>query len=259
VTEPTAFADLNDVLAETLGGMRDALGDELCGLYLVGSFAVGDADEHSDVDLIAVTNDNLTDEDVARLQTLHARLYALPSTWAQHLEGSYVPRRSLRRKDSEQYWFLDNGASELVRDTHCNTELVRWVLREHPLALHGPDPATLVDPVTPEQLRAEARAMVDEYAAWAHEGPMNRWKQPYLVTTLCRILHTIDTGRIESKRTVLEWARETLPEWRGLVQRASDDRPDPVRRYYEPAADDTVAATLAFVDWVVSRTRPRMR
>lgn len=248
------------MLAELLAGMQDALGGDLVGLYLVGSFAVGDADEHSDVDFIAVTNDDVSDGQLARLQALHERLYALPSAWAQHLEGSYVPRDTLRRKNADTYWFLDNGSRELVRDTHCNTELVRWVLREHPNVLHGPEPATLVDPVSPEQLRAEARVVAEEYAVWAHEGPMSGWKQPYLVTTCCRLLHTLETGRIESKRTALEWARAALPdEWRGLVQRALDDRPDPWRRVHETADDAAVSETIAFADWVVSRTRRRTR
>jgi len=137
-----------------------------------------------------------------------------------------------------------------------NTELVRWVLREHAVTLDGPDPSTLVDPVTTEQLRAEARAMADEYVAWAHQEPTSRWKQPYLVTTFCRILHTLETGRLVSKQAALEWARGELPnEWRDLVQRALDERPDPWRRVHEPADEAIVAETLAFADWVVSRTR----
>jgi Domain of unknown function (DUF4111)/Nucleotidyltransferase domain len=261
---PTAFDDLNAVLAELLAGVREALGANFSGLYLVGSFAVGDADEHSDVDFLAVANDRVTRDELDRLQALHERLYRLPSTWAQHLEGSYAPAASLRRKDTETYWFLDNGATELVRDTHCNTQLVRWVLREHAITLAGPDPSTLVDPVSAEQLRAEARALLDEYVTWAPKptkaGAMSRWKQPYLVTTYCRILNTLATGRIVSKRDSLEWARETFPpEWRALVQRALDDRADPWRRVHEPADEELVAQTLAFGDWAATRTRSRTR
>lgn len=260
----TAFPDLDGVLAELVTGARAALGDGLCGVYLHGSFALGDADEHSDVDFLAVTADEPTDEEVARLQALHARLYALPSPWAQHLEGSYVPRAGLRRKSGETYWFLDNGATELVRDTHCNTQLVRWVLREHAIVLYGADPDTLVDPVSPDELRAEARTMLDDYVAWAREPEtargMSRWTQPYLVTTFCRILHTLESGRIVSKRAALEWAREELPdEWRGLIQRALDDRPDPWRRVHERAEERVVADTLAFADYLSARTRPRTR
>src|SRR5256885_16724499 len=159
MTGPTPFADLNAVLEEFLVSLRAVLGESFCGLYLQGSFAVGDADVHSDVDFIAVTNDEVTDDQLGALQAMHKRLYALDVPWAQHLEGSYVPKDSLRRKDAESrtYLFLDNGATELVRDTHCNTHVTRWVLREHGIPLAGPDATALVDPVTGDELRREMR------------------------------------------------------------------------------------------------------
>jgi Domain of unknown function (DUF4111) len=263
---PTPFGDLNAVLAALLAGAGEALGENLCALYLQGSFAVGDADVHSDVDFVAVTGSEPAAAEVERLQALHARLFALPSPWAQHLEGSYVPKEALRRRGAAQrsFWFLDNGAESLVLDPHCDTHLVRWVLREHGIPLAGPPPAALAGPVSSDELRAEARAFAEDYAAWAPEptatGRMNRWKQAYLVTTFCRILHTLDTGRIVSKRVALEWALDSFPtEWRPLVRRALDDRAGPSRRYDEPADDELVDETLALAEWVVSRTRPRTR
>jgi hypothetical protein len=43
------------------------------------------------VDFSAAVADELSDEDVADLEALHARLFRLPSHWAQHLEGSWSP------------------------------------------------------------------------------------------------------------------------------------------------------------------------
>src|SRR5690242_20601729 len=99
-------------------------------MYLVGSFALGDADIHIDVDFIATVTEEPSDEDVARLEELHARLYRLPTHWAQHLEGSYIPVNALRAKGQVQrpFVFLDNGAVTLVRDTHDDTQVLRWVL-----------------------------------------------------------------------------------------------------------------------------------
>ena len=48
--QPTPVSDLNAVLAELLREMRAALGEDLAALWLQGAFAVGDFDEHSDVD-----------------------------------------------------------------------------------------------------------------------------------------------------------------------------------------------------------------
>ena len=142
---PTIYPELNAVLRELVESARTILAGNFCGAYLQGSFAVGDADVHSV-------------EALAALQDMHKRIYALDVPWAQHLEGSYVPRNSLRRLDPSRppYLFLDNGSTELIRDNHCNTEVVRWSLREHGIVLAGPEPKSLVDAVSADQLRREA-------------------------------------------------------------------------------------------------------
>jgi len=257
MADPTVYPELNAVLDELVASARTILGDNFCGAYLQGSFAVGDADEHSDVDFIVATHDEITDEQLAALQVVHKHMYVLDSPWAQHLEGSYVPKDALRHVDPARspYWYLDNGASELVRDNHCNTTVVRWSLREHGVVLDGPDPTSLVEPVTAAQLRAEALLVMDEFLAWAHErvADMSRWKQPYLVLTFCRLLHTLNAGIVASKQEAAEWALHALDaEWASLIQQAVDDRPDPWLRVHQPTDPEVVARTLEFADYVAS-------
>jgi hypothetical protein len=121
--DATPFGDLNQLLVERVVGARDVLGESFCGAYLQGSFAVGDADAHSDVDFVVVTEDDVTPEQQAELQELNQTLYALPISWAQHLEGSYIPRKVLRRPDPDRrpLLYLDNGATEFAFDAHDNT------------------------------------------------------------------------------------------------------------------------------------------
>jgi len=252
--------ELNRVLDRLVEGARAALGDNLVGLYLQGSFALGEGDEHSDVDFVALTSDELSDEETRALQELHGRLFDDGSEWARHLEGSYAPAERFRRVDPERrpFLFLDNGARELVLDGHCNSAVVRWVVREHGIALFGPEPAELVDPVAADDLRREARVALHEYAEWASEpsgdvGLMSRWKQPYLVLTFCRILATLATGKVMSKGAAAAWAEKALdPRWRPLVRRAIADRPDPWRRVHEPSSDELVRDTLAFAAYAVA-------
>jgi len=127
MTEPTRFPELNAVLAELVSSVRTILGDNFCGAYLQGSFAVGDADEHSDVDFIVVVDRELSELEQRELQALQERLFALPTQWGQHLEGSYVPRQHLRRRDPERrpWFYFDNGSTEPAWDTHDNTAVVR--------------------------------------------------------------------------------------------------------------------------------------
>ncbi len=255
---PTAYPELNAVLGELVAGARGILAENFRGAYLQGSFALGEADEHGDVDFIVVTHDEVGEGQVALLQQLHRRIYAIEIPWAQHLEGSYVPEGRLRRVDPSRssFLYLDNGASELTRDSHCNTAVVRWTLRERGIVLAGPRPTSLVDPVSADQLRAEIAREVREWSEWApaptKAGGMSCWKQTLLVLSFCRMLHTLECGEITSKRAAGEWALGALdPDWASLIRRALDDRPDPWVRVYQPADEETAGRTLAFAEYAV--------
>jgi hypothetical protein len=95
---PTAYPELNEVLAELVAGAGRILGPNFCGAYLQGSFALGDADLHSDVDFMVVTQDEVSALHESQLQAMH-ELPDLDITWASHLEGSYVAKAALRRPD----------------------------------------------------------------------------------------------------------------------------------------------------------------
>jgi len=126
---PTPYTELNLVLSELVSRIQHILEDDLIGVYLQGSFAVGGYDQHSDVDFIVVVEDELTSHMVDALQGMHDQVYNLDSEWAKHLEGSYFPRKILRDppKLGMELWYLDHGARALVRSDHCNTLIVRWV------------------------------------------------------------------------------------------------------------------------------------
>ena len=105
-------------------------------------------------------------------------------------------------------------------------------------------------------MRVELVAAVHDYAAWApaptRAGGMSEWKQTFLVLTFCRMLHSLASGRVVSKRASGEWALETLePRWRDLIQHALDDRADPWARVSRSAGPRLVGQTLAFADYAV--------
>lgn len=253
----TRFPELDELLREFVDGVHGMLGKNLVGVYLQGSFAVGDADEWSDADFLVVTDEPIGEVERPALDGLHERLFALPVRWARHLEGSYIDRRMLRAPDPlrTKLLFLDHGSRALALDDHCNTAYVRWTLREHGITLTGPEPKALVDPVPPDVLREEARERIPEWVQWAFSiEQMNRWHWPYIVISLCRVLWTLERGTVASKRAAGEWALEVLdPEWTPLIRKALDERPDPVGRWYQPAAPEDVERTLDFVRYASSR------
>ena len=250
---PTPYPELDSVLDALVAGVQGVLGDELVGAYLQGSFAVGDFDQHSDVDFIIVVARELSDDRVARLQLLHERIYGLESEWAKHLEGSYFPASILRDQHHRgtPLWFLDHGSRSLVRSDHCNTLVVRWVVRERGIVLVGPDPATLVDPVPVNALREEMRDTMRDWGQKILDHPewyQNRFYQGFVVLNYCRMLHDLVEGRPGSKLAGATWAKATLDgSWSGLIDRAWSGRPDPARAVREPADPVDFERTLLFV------------
>jgi len=254
----TPYPDLNAVLQELVAGQRAALGSSFVAFFLQGSFAAGGFDRHSDVDWLAVVEDEPSGTQVDALQAMHERIYGLPSAWAQHLEGSYFPKQVLRScsQRGQQLWYLDNGARSLVRSEHCNTAVVRWTVREHGIALAGPEPAALVEPIPDAVLRREVFETMRDWGQEILENPGhfdNRFYQSFIVLSYCRMLQTLHTGRIESKRAGAEWAKKHLdPSWAGLIDRTWAGRPIPEVSVRTPADPEDFRSTMEFVRHIVA-------
>jgi hypothetical protein len=252
-THPTPYNGLNDVLVRLKEEIREALREDLIGIYLQGSFAIGDFDRHSDVDFIVAVQRDLTARQIGFLQGVHARLYDLSCPWAQHLEGSYFPRDVLRSADrrGEDLWYLEHGSRSLILSTHCNTLVVRSTVREHGVVLHGPPPVDMIDAIPVSALKDEIRTTMREWGREILEEPQrfeNRFYQCFIVLSYCRMLHDLETGRLGSKRSGAEWACGVLgPEWSDLIDRAWSGRPDPARSVREPADREDFRRTLELV------------
>jgi hypothetical protein len=245
------------VLEELVTRLGTVLGGELVGVYLQGSLAVGGFDEHSDVDFVAAVVREPGPGQVEALQTMHGQVHRLRSEWARHLEGSYFPLDILRQPlmRGRSLWYLDNGAGRLVLSDHCNTLLVRRVVRESGVALCGPAPGTLVDPVSDRMLREEILETITGWGRVILGDPApyrNRFYQGFIVLSFCRMLHDLHEGRPGSKRAGAEWAKSVLdPTWTDLIDSAWATRPDPARSVRTPADPEAFERTLGLVGLVM--------
>jgi Domain of unknown function (DUF4111) len=225
----TPFEDLDKVLADFTGSVRDILGETFIGVYVQGSFALGAGDTNSDCDFIVATTALPSGSVEAELRRLHDGIPTRTGFWPKHLEGSYADITSLRGVAGlgVRWLFCDHGHRELIWDTHCNSAHSRWILRQHGITIVGPPVADLVDEVPPQALRDEARTalpkVMTDLRGWA---PFDvAWTQRYAVSTYCRILYTLHTAEVASKRDALEWARINLdPRWRSLLSQVIQDR-----------------------------------
>ncbi len=259
VHAPTPHAEVNAVLWELMEGLRAILGSQLAGVYLYGSLTTGEFDRQSDIDVLVATRHEMSDETFASLAAMHDQIAGGDSWCATQLEVAYVPLRTLRRYDAEcsVYPHVDRGKGErLHMKEHWSDCIVqRHVLRERGITLAGPHPATVIDPVSEDDLR---QAMRDVLPKWAESllGDAaqlgRRGSQSYVVLSICRMLYTLETGAVTSKRQVADWARKTLDEkWSLLVGRAWAGRENPDA---EATAED-VGATLDLMRYAIENQR----
>jgi hypothetical protein len=79
------------------------------------------------------------------------------------------------------------------------------------------------------------------------------WAQRYAVTTLCRILYTLETGQVASKRVSLLWARDNLdPKWQVLISKALEGR-SLGWNHWDPVKPGALEATLVFNEYAKQR------
>jgi hypothetical protein len=109
-----------------------------------------------------------------------------------------------------------------------------------------------VHAVSGDDLRADALWAFDEWEAWL--PTLESWSarfQPDSVIAYCRMLHTVQTGRLGSKPESAEWAlRGVDPEWRPLILEARAERPDPWAKVKRAAVPERVERTQAFMAYV---------
>jgi hypothetical protein len=262
------YPELPSVLGQFAVGIQDLLSDNLVGIYLVGSLAVGGFDLDSDVDFLVVMNKELTDQTTNAIQAMHAQIYEQSCYPAKHLEGSYISRDVLNHAeavDVQKLWYLDNGSTVLERSTHCNKWHVRWVLRERGVRLLGPESNSLLDPVPDELIRKEVAGMMRLVAtefAEAINGGLTYWTsrfgQSFAILTFCRMLHTLDTGTVQSKLAGVKWGLKNLDSvWADLIRKAWKER-EGVRfctKIRQPADSVALEKTNEFIQDAVRNIR----
>ena len=253
----TPYPDVNAALSWLLAEVRAILGDHFLGMYLDGSLASGDFDpQSSDIDFVVVTAGPFPAHLLPALADMHARFAAGDSPWARRLEGSYIPRDDLRaydptRSPPAQFPRIEMGSALAVVQHDSDWLFHRAILHEHGVALAGPAPDTLIDPVPPDDLRRAMRGTLHEW--WAtmldDPGPLRDPQyRAYAVLTMCRARYTLEHGRITSKPAAARWVESTGgPPSTDLIERALLTRSGAGSAEVRPPAIDEVQAVIRFV------------
>jgi len=259
-TKPTPYPDVNEIVNFLRKDVQDILGKQLVGMYLHGSLANGGFDEHSDIDIIIVTAEPISEEIFDQLYKMHEMISVIDSPWRNQLEVSYISKDALRRFDptNTKHPHLDRGTDEKLHIiTHESDWVIeRHVLRERGIIIVGPDPKTLIDPVSPNDLRT---AVGEGMPVWLNPmienpaGMSTRGYQSFVVLSLCRMLYTLQHGEILSKAAAADWARRNIdPKWIPLIDRALIGRQYPNL----DAQPEDIIGTVDMMRFTLQQTKP---
>lgn len=224
---PTPHLDVNEILNLLFTNIKEILQDQLVGVYLYGSLTNGGFDEHSDIDVIFVTRNDIPDEIFSTLSAMHKEIAKMDSLWSNQLEVAYIPKVAFERFDrSILYPHLDRGSGESLHKIAPESD---WLilchnLRDLGITILGPNPKTFIDSVSSSDLRQAVMEGVPIWFAPIIANPSEikkRGYQSFFVLSICRMLYTLKHGEIISKPAAAQWGKEQLDkQWEPLIERA---------------------------------------
>lgn len=218
---------INELLSYWTSNAQHILRENLLGLYLFGSLTYEDfVPSRSDIDLMAVVKEPLSKNELEKIKELHFDIEAKFPDWKGRVECSYLPKSLMNEvmppKQTRPYF----GGSTWYAEADYGNE---WLINQHFLyhyskALVGPSYKTLMaaPPDIQELQMACIRDLKWEWEPKIHdpEWLSNSHYQSYLVLNLCRILYTVQQGKLVSKKVAAAWAKKTYPQWQALIEEA---------------------------------------
>ncbi len=250
-----------DVIVPLLRDLADGL-RPLCppvlGAWVTGSVSLGAFDvRRSDIDVIVVTDGDLSTDQVDRIAALHSQLER-DHILARRLEVQYLPTEALRDEPARPYPVADHGQFQPVGRGDLDATL-RWLLRERGITLFGPTVGELPIVVSWDDVLAAMRSNLTVEWDWsATRAPLPVLAEDeevfYAVATLCRILSTVEDGRIVSKGAAVEaWSDRVSDSWLQLLGEARRLQGGPAEPGGYANVDERAREVQAFVGWARQR------
>ena len=216
------------VLSDLRDAWSSALAGRLLGLYLHGSLVAGDfAADRSDLDLLAVLDDDPDENLLDLLAGLHADLDRRHPQWAGRIEVEYVSLATVRQAANggtgRDRVIARVSPGELLHLLPATTHrVVTWsAVHDHGRSLLGPQADALLPAVDPDLVRSALLDHVRDWPTWVTDMT-NPGAQSYAVLTLCRAFQRLQYGRQLSKRQAADETVTAHPQWAHLIIWARD-------------------------------------
>lgn len=207
-----------NVLDDFIAAAREILEEQLTGIYLHGSLAMGCFNpDKSDIDLIIVIGESITDEQKMKFMQRVAAINRQAPT--KGLEMSIVLRKycspfvyptpfELHFSPAHLQWFCDRPQDYVRKMKGEDKDLAAHfaIIRRYGIFLYGEK----IENVFGEVPREHYADSIWEDVREAKEEIL---QQPiYVILNLCRVLAFLEDGLYLSKKEGAEWAIKHLPD-----------------------------------------------
>lgn len=217
---------VNQLLDEIVDTMKRLLGDNLVGVYLHGSLAMGSFNPNSsDIDFLVVTKSRLSLELRRSLATAMIALARYAP--AKGIEMSVLTVETLKNfKYPTPYEFhfsnvwierYQNDAVDLTDDDKVDADLAAHltITKAHGAVLYGEQISAVFPDIPPryytDSIIADAKSILEDMTS----------EPVYNVLNLCRVWAYLDEGTITSKKEVGEWSlQRATPFQKGVIEQA---------------------------------------
>lgn len=250
--EYTAYPQVKIVLKELATRLASILGEKLVGLYVGGSLVNGDFDsEVSDIDLTAIILDDLNLDEFSALKKMHQDLPEEFEKWNDRIEMRYVTLDAIKHVKS----YTGNVAHICPGEPFHTTEIRKhwltdwYTLQEKGRVIKGPEPRTVIEPITKEEFVNSVKENVQGWKEWVKDMK-NQYAQSYAILTLCRAYYVFANCEQPSKKQAAFWTAQQLPEWLDLINQALVWRKEEASK--KTISEKTYIETEKFVNYILN-------
>ena len=195
-------------LKKTAEDLSRILKDNFVGLYVIGSFVMGDWDpKKSDIDFIVITRRPLNEEESMEIGRMHQALSQ--SDLGEKLDGAYTYLEQLQKKRfEERTGSVEDHEFKADCPCHLSADNILCLL-QYGMCIGGAPIEELSLSVSDEELSQAAYSMLLEDIAEIDERKGFQKLYEILVDML-RCIYTLETGKLPTKPKAIEHCRNLV-------------------------------------------------
>ena len=225
--------------------------------YIEGSIALDGFNENfSDIDFIAILNRQINLAEIETLRNIHSIIEKSFPEW--RMSGSYLQVSDLSHFNGTPSQNLSYHDGVLQPHGHFELSSVEgWILKNHGIALIGPEPQTLSFSVDWNLLIKIMRGNLNSYwRSWTNQPRrilrlFSDWGIQWAVLGVLRQFYSFRENSITTKTKAGEYAISCLPKrWHRLIQEALNIRAGRKHSAYRFRLSRTIEA-VEFLKFVI--------